>query len=85
VSVDTLKNGLSNPAGHTKLKAIRSPSVGPAEESEQTSAKRFVAFQHEGKRILEGECRLLGCGAIGVYCKQTFRRSMSPPSSGKEK
>jgi hypothetical protein len=28
------------------------------------------------------ECRLLGCGAVWVYYEPTFRRNVSPPSSG---
>jgi hypothetical protein len=28
------------------------------------------------------ECRLLGCGTVWVYYKPTFRRNVSPPSSG---
>jgi hypothetical protein len=28
------------------------------------------------------ECRLLECGAVGIYYKPTFRWNVSPPSSG---
>jgi hypothetical protein len=28
------------------------------------------------------ECRLLGCGAVWVYYKPTFRRNVSPQNSG---
>jgi hypothetical protein len=28
------------------------------------------------------ECRLLGCGAAWILCEPTFRRNVSPPSSG---
>jgi hypothetical protein len=28
------------------------------------------------------ECRLLGRGAVWIYYKPTFRRNVSPPSSG---
>jgi hypothetical protein len=31
------------------------------------------------------ECRLMGCGTVWVYYKPTFRRNMSPPSSGYKK
>jgi hypothetical protein len=31
------------------------------------------------------ECSLLGCGAVWVYYKTTFRRNASPPSSGQKK
>jgi hypothetical protein len=31
------------------------------------------------------EYRLLGCGAMWVYYKLTFRRNVSPPSSGFKK
>jgi hypothetical protein len=28
------------------------------------------------------ECRFLGCGAVYILCEPTFRRNISPPSSG---
>jgi hypothetical protein len=32
--------------------------------------------------ISSEECRLLGCGAVWSLCEPTFRRNVSPPSSG---
>jgi hypothetical protein len=35
-----------------------------------------------GTSVRIWECRLLGCGAVWVYYKRTFRRNVSHPSSG---
>jgi hypothetical protein len=44
--------------------------------------KIFTTFYANPKVHYLEECRLLGCGTVQILCEPTFRRSVSPPSSG---
>jgi hypothetical protein len=50
--------------------------ISPRNRVAQLSLQIFVIYE---------KCRPLGCDAVWVYYKPTFRRNMSPPSSGWKK
>jgi hypothetical protein len=55
-------------------------SVGIVPSRTHATEFSFWGFPDAGHE----ECLLLGCGDVWVYYKPTFRRNMSPPSSGQK-